>query len=190
VLAVGALLAAVGGLVTVWLVASADERVTVLVAARPWSAGQVLSAADVATTWVAVEPGVPVLPASARPDLPGQVATVSVPAGTLLWPGALAVDGPPATGESLVGLRLAPGRLPVGLQPGDRVRVVATLADGADPTAADPASVAALVLRLGEPDLDGYHMLDVIVAEEVAARLASWAASGRVAVVLDAGTSR
>src|SRR3954468_4164761 len=62
-LAAGLMLAALGGLGSVWLVNSAAHRVPVLVVARPVSAGATLTDADLARTDVSVDADVHTVPA-------------------------------------------------------------------------------------------------------------------------------
>src|SRR3954470_22130312 len=62
-LAAGLMLAALGGLVTVWLVNSAAHRVPVLVVARDVAAGTTITGADLARTDVSVDADVRTVPA-------------------------------------------------------------------------------------------------------------------------------
>lgn len=184
-LLLGVALVAVGGLATAWVVAQAGDRTAVVVTARALEFGDVVTAADLTTAEISLDPSVSIVPADERDTLVGQVATAAVPAGAIVAAGAFAAEGPPTDGESLVGLALPTGRLPAEpLAAGDVVLVVPTPAQGAEPPLTPPEAVEATVVRLTEPDMNGVSVLDVTVSERDGPTLAAWSATGRIAVVL------
>src|ERR1019366_4400882 len=86
-----------------------DHQLPVLVVTANVPAGSVISAADVATTSVAV----------------GLVAATSLRPGSLLAPADLTTSQPPGRGQVLVPLPVRPSGLPAsGLAPGDQLMVV------------------------------------------------------------------
>ena len=92
----------------------------------------------------------------------------------------------PATGESIVGVALATGKLPAEpLRAGDRVRLVQTPADQAD-VPATQVTIDALVQNVPVMSEDGQTVvIDLLVPSSRAAEVAARAATGRVALVLD-----
>jgi SAF domain len=184
-LALGVALVAAGALTVAWLVTSAAQRVPVLVVARDVPYGTTLTAADLAVADVSVDPTVHTVPAAARDEVLGQVAAGHLAAGTLLGPDLLASAAPPGPGEVLVALALPAARIPAGsLQPSDRVLVVDTPPADADPPTSPPGSIAATVVRLAGPDIDGLTVVDVTVAAPDGPTLAARSATGRIAVVV------
>ena len=70
--------------------------------------------------------------------------------------------------------------------PGDSVRVVTTPGDQGEVTEQDPVTIEARVVGVGRVEETGETVVDVSVPREDAAELAARAATGRVALVLDA----
>lgn len=135
------------GLVTALLYADAGERTSVLVVARPVAAGQVVEAADLRDTTVAVDGEVRVVPADQRAVIVGRTATVALAEGALLGPDQVG-DGPLIDSTAAVfGAVLADGSYPAGLREGDGV-LLFVLPSAADPKEAAP--VAATVVSLSE----------------------------------------
>ena len=143
----------------------------------------VLVAAAVALTCVG---GLDPVPASQAMSLVGQRAAVDLPAGSLVTRGAVTDAVVPAGGSSVVGLGLEPGLLPAGaLRSGDRVRVIGVSRQGSPPQGTERLEVAAEVSSVHPSPTSNTVVVDVIVAQEDAARVASRAAAGEVAIVLD-----
>lgn len=187
----GVALAMVGALVAVWLVTSAGDRTDVVMLARDVPYGATLTADDLVLTAVAVDPTVGTVPAEDAGSVVGQVAVADLVAGTLLAPGQVTASAPPSSGEVLVPLPVSAERLPAsGLRSGDRLLVVDTPSAAADPPVTDPASIAATVVRLGAPDLNGVAVLDVVVAADDGPAVAARAATGRFALVLQSHGDR
>lgn len=175
----------VGALVAVWLVNSAAHRVPVLVVARPVAAGSTITAADLAEAEVSVDATVATVPGSRRDEVVGRVAATDLVQGALLAPSQVTDQTPPAAGQVLVVLALPSARMPAGgLRPGDPVLVVDTPPADADPPTRPPATIPAVVVRVGPPDLNGVSAVDVTVAVGDGPALAARAATGRIAVVV------
>jgi hypothetical protein len=188
-LALGLALVAVGALTSVWLVSSASQRVPVLVLARDVPYGAPITAADLTTTDVSVDPNVATIPASELDTVVASVAATTLSAGSLLSRAELTAAAPPAAGQVLVGVAIPATRMPAGgLAPGDRVLVVDTPAAEADPSAVAPATIPATVVRVGGMDVNGVTVVDVTVATGDGPALAARAATGRIAVVVQPRT--
>ena len=184
-LAVGLMLAALGGLVALWLVNSAAHRVPVLVVARPVAAGATLTDADVARTDVSVDADVHTVPARETSQVVGQVAAADLAPGQLLDPASVTDAGPPAPGQVLVVLSLPASRMPAsGLRSADRLLVVSTPPTDAGPPTTPPETIPATVVRVGAPDLNGVTTIDVTAAAGDGPSLAARAATGRIAVIV------
>ena len=83
-------------------------------------------------------------------------------------------------------IAVPPSRMPAtGLAPGTPILVVSTPITDADATTGGaPASIAARVVRVGTPDLNGLTPVDVAVPAGDGPALAARAATGRIAVVV------
>ena len=85
------------------------------------------------------------------------------------------------------GISLTPGQMPSEpLYSGDAVRIVTTPGDQGEVTDKDPVTVEAVVVGVSRVEETGETVVDVSVPESDAADLAARAATGRVALVLDA----
>lgn len=178
VFGLGALLATLGALSVVWLVGAAGQRQEVLAVRTDVTYGQELTAADVTLARVSVDPGVAVVPWAERSAVIGQVATTHLSPGMLLTSGMVEPVGEPAVGRVLVPLALPAKRLPAaGLRAGDRILVV-----GPDRT----APIAATVVRVAAPDIDGISVVDVTTSPGAGTELAATAAESDVALVVEA----
>jgi hypothetical protein len=92
----------------------------------------------------------------------------------------------PGRGQSVVGVSLAPGMIPATrLRAGDQVRLVATPGTSGDIGQDQPQTTTATVVGVRSADDTGQVVVDVTVPAGDAARLAAWAATGKVALVLD-----
>ena len=184
-LAVGVSLSALGVLGGTLLVNQAGTREPVLTLRRPVAFGSVITADDLATVMISHDPGLASIPASELTLAVGKVAATQLAPGSLLTLSELADSAPPAAGQVLVAVAVPPSRLPAGsLQPGDTVLVVDTPAPGADAPTLPPSTVAATVVRLGAPDVNGVTVVDVTVAAASGPALAARSATGRIALVV------
>jgi len=183
----GVLLVGFGGLGSAWLVTSAGGTTTVLALAHDVAQGEVITAADLVV--VRLTPSLELAPVAAdqRGAVIGQRAAARLSAGSLLTAASVTASPVPGAGQSVVGVSLTPAQMPSEqLAAGDPVRIVSTPLTQADPPSDAPAVVPAEVVQVSEPDAAGARTVDVVVPELQAADLAARAATGRVALVLDA----
>lgn len=175
----GTMLSALGVLVVVWLVGAAGQRQEVLVVGRSVEYGRAIAAQDLTVSRVSVDPGVRVLPASAREGLVGQTAATRLIPGMLMTQGMAEPAGEPGPGRLLVPVAVAAERMPAGgLRAGDRILAVNT------EDAAGRSQYSAAVVRVGTPDVNGVTVVDVTVATSEGAALAVAAANENVAIVV------
>lgn len=179
-IALGALLASIGALAVVWMVGAAGQRQEVLVVRQELAYGDEVTSADLGIARVSVDPGVAVVPASRRSDMVGLIATTRLTPGSLLTGDALSPRSGPVAGQVLVPVALPAERMPAGgLQPGDRILAVTTQAEqGA------AASIPAVVVRVGDMDVNGVSVVDVTAAAADGPRLTVSAAQDAVAIVV------
>lgn len=185
-ISLAALLVVASGLgVAAWGLRAGD-RVSVIGIGRDIPMGQEIQRADLVSLSVAGLPGT--IPIADLDRVVGRVAGTDLVRDQVLTPALLADGSVPATGESTVGLALAPNRVPSGLEPGDRVDVVSVpSADaGGDAAALDAPEIltaAAVVLSVDDVgSVDGQRFVTVIVGADAAARVATYSAQGLVAV--------
>lgn len=117
----------------------------------------------------------------------GKVATADLKAGQLLTADSVATELRPPAGQSIVGIALAPNQMPTqALKAGDTVRVVETPATGGEPPVQTPLAIPATVVSTAPTTVGEQTVVDVQVKSSTAAALAARAATGRVAIVIDA----
>jgi hypothetical protein len=172
------------------LVPQAPHSRQVLVAARAIRAGQTIGGGDLAVMTVASAnlTGVPV---SERDRVVGRTAGFDVAPGQPLVPADVAGAPGPGSGEAVVGLSLAAGRLPDGLTPGDVVVVVdtparsaasATAATGAAPSGGPVELATGRVFSLGRSPDGTRTDLSLVVPAGAADGVAQAAAADEVSV--------
>ncbi|ABL81726.1 SAF domain [Nocardioides sp. JS614] len=187
VLALCAALVAAGGLGTAFAFTSVNDTQEVLVVSNDIKRGETIEAGDLAVVRVSVDPALTPVPGSQKAVLEGSRAAVDLWAGTLLTAQAVTDNLVPGEGESLVGVSLTPAQMPSEpLYGGDVVRIVTTPGDQGEITDEDPVTIEATVVGVNRVEETGETVVDVAVPEAEAAELAARAATGRVALVLDA----
>ncbi len=187
VFALCAALVAAGALGTAFAFTSVNDTQDVLVVSRDVKRGEAIEAGDLAVVRVSVDPALTPVAGSQKAELEGSRAAVDLWAGTLLTKEAVTDSLVPGEGESLVGISLTPGQMPSEqLYSGDVVRIVTTPGDQGEVTEKDPVTVEAVVVGVSRVEETGETVVDVSVPEADAADLAARAATGRVALVLDA----
>ncbi|WP_165362692.1 SAF domain-containing protein [Promicromonospora panici] len=187
-IALGLALVALSVLAVVYLTTMLGQTFRVLAVAQEIPRGTVIEAGDLTVAELPTGPSALESISADELDLMvGKIAATDLSPGQLLTE-ANAVDelGPP-TGQSIVGVALAPSQMPItALRPGDAVRVVETPATGGEPPTEAPFSIAATVIRSEPSPLGDQMVVDVQVTSNNAAALAARAATGRVAIVIDA----
>lgn len=116
--------------------------------------------------------------------VPHDVTTTDLKPGALLPPDSVTGERFPGPGEELVGVGTSrtPSR---PLHAGDQVVVVSTPPEDAEPSEEQPERLDATVVSVGRIDDDGMRVVDLRVAASAGPMLASRAATGRVALVLE-----
>lgn len=189
-MAAGVVLVILCALGTYWLTQRSAERVAVVGVARDVAWGELVTSADLVQVDVVADPALEPVPWSEFSSLVGQHAAVDLQAGSLLTEKSVTGAEVPGPGDALVGVSVKQSQMPVTtLRPGDRVLLVAT-ADTTAQQAAGAASAAtagaieATIFTVGSTDSSGARTVDVVLAEEQAARVATASAAGKVAIVL------
>jgi hypothetical protein len=188
----GVAMVVIGALAAVWLVSSIGQRSDVVVMARDVPYGATMTADDLTTTAVSVDPSVSTVPAGDTADVIGQVAATTLSKGALLTHSDVTSQGVVRPGQVLVPLPLTVERVPAGgLTAGEAVLIVDAPPQGADPVVGTPQSFQATVAQVGTPDINGMVVVDVVANAEDGRALAMRAATGRFALVLlPAGDSK
>jgi hypothetical protein len=176
-------------LASVYVTSSQGKTVEALAVNKEMSRGTEITPSDISV--VELPSGLSLIssiPADRLDQIDGMVAATDLKRGQLLASDSVIPELSPPSGQSVVGVALAPNQMPTSpLQAGDAVRVVETPAVGGEPPAEAPFSIAATVIRVdGGGALGDQIVVDVQVASNNAAALAARAATGRVALVIDA----
>ncbi len=183
----GVVLVATGALVAVWAWLATTDTSEVVAVRETVMRGEVIDATDLITVQVGTDPALRTVPGTDLQSVVGQRAARDMAAGSLLTREAVTDQVVPAAGRSVVGLALSPALMPgQPLLVGDQVRVVGTAGGQGDPgTVREEVTFPAEVVGVAPATQTGQTVVSVQVAAEQAPVLASWAASGRVALVLD-----
>lgn len=182
-------LVAIGGLLAAWLVTGVGDTHAVLALRQMVSRGSVIGADDLTTAQINSDPTLHTVPASQRAQIVGKHAASDLVQGSLLTPDSTTAQSVPAAGQSLVGLSLTPAQMPaLPLRPGDPVGIVITPGSQGAPPAAAPDTLAATVVDTHPGGGTTVQtIVDVSVPTSNAPLLAADAATGRIALILEAG---
>lgn len=187
VIGLGLALTALGGLGAVWLASSGTGMVAVVAVKREVRAGQVIQRQDLVSVEIAAGSGLRAVPVPQAEDVVGKRTLVRLLPGSLLNPDAVADKLVPAAGQALVGLSLAPGQRPaVALDAGDSVEIVYTPGsqDVATAGANRATPVNGVVVNAVEDPDSTRTVVNVTVAMDAAAKVATWGSAGRATIVV------
>lgn len=186
---IGVALAAVGGLSAAYFVNAAGHRTDVIAVAHDIPAGQMITSADLVRASMVTDPALHPVPVSRAHDILGKAAAMDLPAGSLVTDRSVRGGQPLTAGKDTVGVLAKEGQLPAeALQPGQAVTVVQTPGqqDGSGAAAGQPSTISAVIVQIAAPDANGARVVDLAVSPVDSPALASWGATGRVAIVLKA----
>lgn len=187
VFAICAVLVAAGALGAAFAYTSVSDTQEVLVVNRDIARGETIEPGDLTVVRVSVDPALTPISGSQKSSIEGSRAAVDLWAGTLLSEQQVTENLVPGEGESLVGISLTPAQMPSEpLYSGDTVRIVTTPGDQGEVTDEDPVTIEATVVGVSRVEETGETVVNVSVPEGESADLAARAATGRVALVLDA----
>jgi hypothetical protein len=177
-----------GALLALWVWSAAGTARDVVAVRSDVDRGEVITREDLLVVRVGVDPALDVVSGSRLESLVGQRAVSDLVAGGLVTRRSVAASVVPEDGTSVVGVSLAGGLLPgEPLRAGDEVRVVATPGDQGEVAEGDQLRVIeAFVVGVRADEVSGESIVSVQVPSEDAPELAARAATGRVALVLDA----
>lgn len=185
-LAAGALLAVLSILAVVYLFAQSRQTVEALVLNEDAPAGTTLTADMFTKRTLNADSGLQIIPVEdADTILDSQLAT-QLPAGSLLSPSHVTVQLLPEEGTSIVGVAVPYQNRPATpLERGDKVRIVDTPRDQADPPSQGPVATRGTVVSTEEHPDTGVSVIDVIVPDGEANWVAARSATNRIAVIID-----
>ncbi|MEV6905975.1 hypothetical protein [Amycolatopsis sp. NPDC051071] len=181
----------VGG--AVWWTTSAQDRVPVLVLAKPALLGHVLTPADLRSIDVSAAPGVSLVPADQAASVLGRPMATSLGAGALLTLDAVGTAAIPGTGRAVVGVVVKPGQAPPELAAGASVTVVVTAATAAGSSATGQApgtSWRATVVGVAPAGTDQATVVSLDLDTAGASQLAQVPAGQLALVMQPAGGER
>ncbi len=188
---VAALLVGLGILVSVAMYQRVNRQVQVLVVQRDVAVGNVITSADVSTASIAAS-GISDIPARQRSQVVGLVAASALHPGMLLAASDLVTSLPPPPGKVLVGVSVRPSAvLASGLEPGDRVTLVATPGvigentQGGAPNLSMLLPVSGVVQAVDDTaNQDGDVVVDVIVPAAEGAAVLQQDSTGQIGLVV------
>lgn len=176
-----------GALISAWAFQSTSDTSSVVAVRQAVARGEVIEAQDLMTVQVGLDPALAPLPASDLNGLIGQRAAVDLSAGSLITAQSATEQVRPVEGQSIVGVSFTSAMMPSEpLYAGDAVRIVSTPGEAGEVREdVEPIAVEATVVGLREVAETGETVVDVAVPADLAADLASRAATRKVALVLD-----
>ena len=178
----GLLVLAAGAAFGWFMWATTSTASEVVAAKQDVQRGQIITAEDLTTVRVTLDPSLRTVPGSDLPTLVGKRAAADLSAGTLVSPDVVTDVLLPPTGMSVVAVPVDAGLVPrVAILAGDTVRLVQTPGSGGE-LVASPLTVTAEVVNVTTDDR--VTVVDVLVPSDRASELAALAATGRVALVL------
>lgn len=182
--AIGAI--CIGALLAGWAWTATTNTQDVLVARHSIERGAVIEADDLARVRLSADPALKPVAAAQFDQVVGQRAAMDIAEGGMLTPGSFTDKVVPGEGQSVVGVALTPAQAPgLGLQYGDKVRVVVTPAQGEELPAGTPLTNDASVVGVHTSDETGQTVIDLLVPKADATVLATRIATGNIALVLD-----
>jgi len=188
-IAVGVALIVIGALATYLVFQSLGKTQTVFTAKSDIGRGQVIDAGQLSELQIGSGQAVDGYTPDEVEQLVGQFATVDLPAGSLFTSKNTASSVGVPEGQSMVGVPLKPGQLPSStLVAGDKVRLVGSQAlDASGRQVTDEGSVPvdAIVANVHFDEVANLTVVDVLVPSGKAPDLASRAAGGSLALILD-----
>jgi len=186
-IALGLALAILCGLGGYWIFSSASNAVTVLRVTSDVPRGAEITATDIGTLEIIDGQGTGAFTAEEADQVVGRIATVDLPSGTLVTEDNVGEGLPIEAGESVVGVALTAAQLPAyPIAAGDPVRIIETPLAQGDPPKTTPASYSATVFTRTFDEQTSQWIVDLVVPEDDAADIAARAATGRVALIVDA----
>ena len=189
--AAGIAIVVVGALLIAQLIHAGQTENRVLEVRSDVGRGEVIRDTDLVAVTVGQVGNVSTVPADQLDAMVGKRAAVDLRSGSLLSAGAIgAADTVPAPGKSLVGLKLAPGQVPIGdLTAGAKLRLIQTSAINGSATATDAANTNGqswdATMAASTKGTDQVTLVNVEVKSGEAARIAQLTSQGRIAVVKD-----
>lgn len=179
-MALGVLCMCLGALGAAMAFAQLSRSESVVLVQRAVARGEVVKTGDLTVTNLGNAPGVATVPAGAIADLVGKRALVDLPMGSIVGPNAIGETVLPP-GTALVGLKVAPGRIPgLPLPAGTSLILVAVPRDAETITG---FQAQATVVSAPTVQADGALTLDVAVPIDSAPAVATLAATDQIVVI-------
>jgi hypothetical protein len=187
IIALAIALIVTAGLAAAYIYTSTGRTMEVFTAVNPIARGDVIERSDLSTVEIPDNQAIPSYGLLDEKEMVGKTAVVDIPVGTLISPNNVSSAAGLAEGMSIVGISFTANQLPpYPLVSGDPVRIVETPVTQGDPPTNAPASIAATIVAVRFDDVSGNTLVAVSVENANSAPLAARAATGRVALVLDA----
>lgn len=175
-----------GALASMWAYQSTSDAQSVLAVRQTIERGDVITADDLMTVNISVDPALKPLSADQASSVVGKHAALDMSAGGVVTQDHVTEQALPAKGSSVVGVALTPGMLPANqIRVGDKVRVVVTPGQQGEMPTGQPDSIEAVVVGVAKDETTGNAIVNVQVPNNEGPMLAARAATGKVALVLD-----
>jgi len=175
-----------GALASMWAYQSTSDAQSVLAVRQTIERGDVITADDLMTVNISVDPALKPLSSDQASSVVGKHAALDMSAGGVVTQDQVTEQALPAKGSSVVGIALTPGMLPANqIRVGDKVRVVVTPGQQGEMPTGQQDSIEAVVVGVAKDETTGNAIVNVQVPNNEGPMLAARAATGKVALVLD-----
>lgn len=175
-----------GALASLWAYQSNSDSRSVLAVRHTVERGGVITADDLMTVNISVDPALKPLSGNDASSVVGKHAALDMAAGGVVTQDQVTDQALPTKGSSVVGVALTPGMLPADqIRVGDKIRVVVTPGQQGEISAGEPDATDAVVVGVAKDETTGNAIVNVQVPSTDGPKLAARAATGKVAIVLD-----
>lgn len=189
--ALSILLTALGALLGAWLLTGLSGTSSYIAVAKDVERGQVIEEGDLIRTQLSADEAIDPVSWEQRRVVVGERAAYDMAAGSILTRNGITGEAVPPAGETIVGLALEAGQVPItDLKNGDAVRVIVLSDDSTGATPQQAAqSIGGTVSSVTTSPDGATRLVDVRVATGSAQTVSAYSARRQVALVLDSSDS-
>lgn len=175
-----------GGLGGAFAIQSVSTAQSVVAARETIQRGETITAQDLMTVRIGVDPALHPIPAADIDTLIGKQAAYDIVAAGVVTAEQVTDTPIPTRGYSIIGVSVDAGAAPTSqLRPGSQVRLVNTPGAQGEVAKGNPEAIDATVVSIDVDQTSGATLLALQVSNGVAARAAAIASTGKAGIVLD-----
>lgn len=175
-----------GGLGGAFAIQSVSTAQSVVAARETIQRGETITAQDLMTVRIGVDPALHPIPAADIDTLIGKQAAYDIVAGGVVTAEQVTDTPIPTRGYSIIGVSVDAGAAPITqLRPGSQVRLIKTPGAQGEVAKGNPEAIDATVVSIDTDQTSGATLIALQVSNGAAARAAAIASTGKAGIVLD-----